>query len=282
MKQFLRILDEYEVRLRELPCEALKEDRGTLSPAAAGKLRALVTFAAEAAALKQKAAVAGELRARAGALAEANASLGRALADAEAARRELDGVLAALDAGILILGADGSVRHANPAGRRLALGHSADADRPSTKFLDGVPRGADAEVRVAGESGDGRLLMVARRNLDGGEGGEVVLLSDITRRSLEIEERHRIEKLSEVLRTLSVLSHKINNPLTSLLGRAQMLKLAAGTDPKVLKAAAVIEESAVRIAELIRELANVVKEGRQEAVEKVLSIDTGPGSGGGA
>ena len=124
--------------------------------------------------------------------------------------------------------------------------------------------------------------MVARRDLDGAEGGEVVLLSDITRRSLEIEERHRMEKLSEVLRTLSVLSHKINNPLTSLLGRAQMLKLAAGTDPKVLKAAAVIEESAVRIAELIRELATVVKEGRQEAVEKVLNIDTGPGPGGGA
>jgi len=57
-----------------------------------------------------------------------------------------------------------------------------------------------------------------------------VLLSDITLRSREIEEQHRIEKLGEVLRTLSVLSHKINNPLTALMGRAQMLRVQAGTD----------------------------------------------------
>jgi len=37
----------------------------------------------------------------------------------------------------------------------------------------------------------------------------------------------------------------------------------------------VIEESAGRIAELIRELARVVKEGRQEAVEKVLTMGWG-------
>jgi signal transduction histidine kinase len=277
-----RILDEYEVRLRDLPGQALGEGYGALSPAAAGKLRALVMFAAEAAALKQKAAVAGELRSRAGALAEANASLALALTDAEAARRELDGVLAALDAGILILGPDGAVRHANPAGRRIAAGGAEGVDRPSIAFLDHVPRGADAEVRLGGDDGDSRLLTVARRDLDGGDGCEVVLLSDITRRSREIEERHRMEKLSEILRALSVLSHKINNPLTSLLGRAQMLKAMAGTDPKVLKSAAVIEESATRIAELIRELARVVKEGRQEAVEKVLNIETPSGPEGGA
>jgi signal transduction histidine kinase len=267
-----RILDEYEVRLRDLPNEALREGRSALSPAAAGKLRALAMFAAEAAALKQKAVMNRELRSRADALAESNTSLGRALADAEAARKELDGVLAALDAGILVLGPDGTVRHANPAGLRLAAGGTEGADRASAAILDRVPRGADAEVRVAGESGDGRLLMVARRDLAGGAGSEVVLLSDITQRSREIEERHRMEKLSEILRTLSILSHKINNPLTALLGRAQMLRAMAGTDPKVLKSAAVIEESAGRIAELIRELAGVVKEGRQEAVEKVLDV----------
>jgi signal transduction histidine kinase len=76
-----------------------------------------------------------------------------------------------------------------------------------------------------------------------------------------------------VLRTLSVLSHKINNPLTALLGRAQLLASRAGADPHVTKSTSVIEESALRIAELIRELAIVVKEGRQEAVDKVL--DTG-------
>jgi signal transduction histidine kinase len=277
-----RILDEYEVRLRELPSEALGQERASLSPQAAGKLRALLAFAAEAAALKEKAAAAAELRSRAEALADANSKLGQALGEAEAARRELEGVLSALDAGIVILGSDGMVRHANPAGLRLAAAPEAEGARPRAGLLENVPRGADAEVEVPGHDGDARLLMVARRDLNDGGGGEVVLLSDITRRSREIEERHRIEKLAEILRTLSVLSHKINNPLTSLLGRAQILKGIAGTDPKVVKAAAVIEESALRISELIKELARVVKEGRQEAVEKVLNLDGVIGPEGGA
>ncbi|MDX1389150.1 MAG: histidine kinase dimerization/phospho-acceptor domain-containing protein [Acidobacteriota bacterium] len=89
--------------------------------------------------------------------------------------------------------------------------------------------------------------------------------------------RAAIEKLGEVMRTLSVLTHKINNPLTALMGRAQLLRMGEG-DPKVAKAAAVIEESAGRIAELIRELSGVVKEGREEGIEKLLALDVRAGS----
>jgi signal transduction histidine kinase len=69
-----------------------------------------------------------------------------------------------------------------------------------------------------------------------------------------------------------VLSHKINNPLTALLGRAQILQVQKGNDPGVVKAAAVIEESSLRIAELIRELAQVVKDGRQDALDELLDM----------
>jgi signal transduction histidine kinase len=82
----------------------------------------------------------------------------------------------------------------------------------------------------------------------------------------------RLEKLAEVLKTLSVLSHKINNPLTALLGRAQILQTQKSNSPGVLKAAAVIEEASFRIADLIRELAQVVKEGRQDAVDELLEM----------
>ncbi len=91
-------------------------------------------------------------------------------------------------------------------------------------------------------------------------------------KAAETEKRHRIEKLGEMMRTLGVLSHKINNPLTALMGRAQLLRMVKG-DPKVAKAAAVIEESAGRIADLIRELCRVVKEGREEGIEKLLELD---------
>ncbi len=276
------ILDEYERRLAELPNDALDRRRFQDSDTAASKLRALVMFATQAAALKQKAAAAGELKHRAQALADANAQLESALSEAQTARSRLDAVLAALDAGILILGRDGTVRKANRAARQFTGIPEDGADAtPAAPFLDRIPRGSDGEVVVAGEDGTGRVLMVARRDLDGDSDAEVVLLSDITERSREIEERHRLEKLAEVLRTLGVLSHKINNPLTALLGRAQILKAIRTSDPQVTKAAGVIEESSSRIAELIRELARVVKEGRQEAVEKVLDVQEKGTTGGG-
>jgi signal transduction histidine kinase len=79
--------------------------------------------------------------------------------------------------------------------------------------------------------------------------------------------------MAELMKTLAVLSHKINNPLTSLLGRAQILQSKKSDDPHVCKAAEVIEESARRIAEYIRELAMVVREGREGALERVLEMD---------
>jgi signal transduction histidine kinase len=124
------------------------------------------------------------------------------------------------------------------------------------------------------------VLLVARRDLHDEPGGEVVLLSDVTERDREMEERHRLERFTELLKTLGVLSHKINNPLTSLMGRAQILRMRKVDDPNVEKAAEVIEESAKRIAEYIRELANVVKEGKEEALERLLEMG-GPATASG-
>jgi len=74
----------------------------------------------------------------------------------------------------------------------------------------------------------------------------------------------RLARISSALATLADLAHKINNPLTSLLGRAQILKLRLDTDPQLRKAADVVEESARRIADHVRELAGVVRDTRHE------------------
>jgi signal transduction histidine kinase len=95
----------------------------------------------------------------------------------------------------------------------------------------------------------------------------------IKARAEETEKRHRIEKLNEVLRTLSVLAHKINNPLTALLGRAQLLRTYPNVDPKIQKTVSVIDESATRIADLVKELAGVVKKGKQEALTELLAME---------
>ncbi len=77
----------------------------------------------------------------------------------------------------------------------------------------------------------------------------------------------RLERLTAVLQSVSELCHKINNPLTALLGRAQMLGLRAKDDPYVKNACAVIEESSRRIAETVEELAEVVHEARRDSPE---------------
>ena len=77
----------------------------------------------------------------------------------------------------------------------------------------------------------------------------------------------RLERLTAVLQSVGELCHKINNPLTALLGRAQMLALRAKDDPYVKNACAVIEESSRRIAETVEELAEVVNEARRDSPE---------------
>lgn len=64
---------------------------------------------------------------------------------------------------------------------------------------------------------------------------------------------------------LADLSHKINNPLTSLLGRAQLLRQRSNTDPYVVRAAEVIEECSRRIADHLREITTLVREHRGDA-----------------
>ncbi len=64
--------------------------------------------------------------------------------------------------------------------------------------------------------------------------------------------------LEEVFEIQAQLCHKINNPLTSIMGRAQILQMKHGSDEKLSKEIAVIEESSKRVAALIREMAHVV------------------------
>ena len=253
------VLDEYEERLRELPGDALDGRAAEAQPASLRKLRALVMFATQAAALQQNAAAAAELRERARMLEQANA--------------RLDGVLDALSSGVLILRADGTIAKANAAAR--ALVREADEKGLARVITGGVPSGGEAEIDFPSPEGSGRTLLLARRPLANDPECEVVLVTDVTRRNRAIEERMRIEKLGEVLKTLSVLSHKINNPLTALLGRAQILQSRAAVDSSTAKAVAVIEESSLRIAELIRELGRVVKEGRQGALDDLLDMGEG-------
>ena len=273
------VLEEYERRLREMSADTLADASGPISVEEAKKLQALIMFAGHAVALKEKAAAATELRQRSEELERLNAELERTLAQEELMRRRLDDVLAALDAGVMVIGGDGRIRNANRAAAELTgVPARKLVGRKARSFLGNVERGADGEMHDRPWGRGDSVVLVARRDLSGEPGAEVVLLSDVTAHARQIEERIRVERFAELLRTLSALSHKINNPLTSLMGRAQILRMKKQTDPVVQKAAEVIEESSRRIAEYIRELARVVKEGKEEALKPLLEIDGVKGS----
>ena len=274
-----RVLEEYQTRLAALPSDALDERSGSPQPESLRKLRGLVMFATQAAALKEKAMAALELKRRAAMLEESNARLVVALDETERSHARLDGVLSALSSGVMIFDANDACLKANGAARTLT--GAADDASLAQLIQRGVPHDGEAEIDLPDAAGGRRTLLVARRAMFGDPGSAVVLLTDVTERNRAVEERVRLEKLAEVLRTLSVLSHKINNPLTALLGRAQILQAQKAGDPAVAKAAGVIEDASIRIADLIRELAQVVKDGRQDAVDDLLDMRTStpvPGS----
>ncbi len=265
-----RVLDEYEARLSVLPNDALDPRSRAPNADSVRKLRGLVMFATQAAALKEKAVANAELKRRAAMLEQANKRLSAALDEARQSHARLDGVLAALSSGVMIFDSGATLFTANAAARELA--GTADDAALARLLLQSVPKGGEAEIELHGRGGARRTLLATRRSMSSGAGSEVVLITDVTERNRAVEERVRLEKLAEALKTLSVLSHKINNPLTALLGRAQILQAQKSGDPGVAKAAAVIEEASMRIAGLIRELAQVVKDGRQDAVDELLDM----------
>jgi len=77
------------------------------------------------------------------------------------------------------------------------------------------------------------------------------------------------EELGELFDSLSRLCHQINNPLTAIMGRAQMLQMKCqrGGDEQLARSANVIEESGKRVARLVQELATLVCQSRKQMVE---------------
>ncbi len=71
-------------------------------------------------------------------------------------------------------------------------------------------------------------------------------------------------RLDDRFDNLAMFCHKINNPLTTLVGRSQILQLKAGSDPNIGKTVNVIQESAQRIAVLVREMSREVCDARDE------------------
>lgn len=100
---------------------------------------------------------------------------------------------------------------------------------------------------------------------DNSAGAGLTPVADAARQveQLERERAERLARLEQTFTELSKLTHQINNPLTSMIGRAQLLTMMKSDDERTTKAMKVIEESSRRVADYVRELALLVKDARE-------------------
>jgi len=252
------VLDEFERRLTELQDrkigDGLDAETGLKTDP---RLKALMMFAGEAAELKTK--------------AEDNRELQHALDEAQESRHRLAGVIESLAAGIVILDADGLVLGANEAAQKF-IGKQIDEIQgmPFEDWTGKIAPDGEGDVIMDTGSGETQVRLVSRRQLPESVGGEVILIHDITERERKMQEKYYIEKTDALLETIGMLTHQINNPLTSILGRAQILRLKGKDNPDVLKAATIVENSARRISDLISHLTGLAKGGDHKELEYLI------------
>ena len=155
--------------------------------------------------------------------------------------------------GVIVVDADGKVAHADETAGRLC---GWAPELLTGRELERVLRPVSAEHPDAERAQEifltsaAQRVAVTRRSLGEGRDEAVLLLAPVSR----ADRLDPLDDLRARLEEVARLSHKINNPLASVLGRVQLLRMT-GADPKIDRAAKIIEESAQRIAGYVRELA---------------------------
>jgi len=193
------------------------------------------------------------------------AQLAEALDTADRARQELAEVLESLPTAVLVVDGGGRVERANRAAVET-VGCAPLEGRPASAFVGEVPVEGTGEIRLGGNGAGERRLLVRRSAIGGSSGRELVVLE--ARASAAVRPVD-----AEFAAAAARMAHKINNPLTSLIGRAQLLRFVSGSEPQVERAATTIEESARRVAELVREFAAAVQAADPSRIERAITAD---------
>jgi signal transduction histidine kinase len=160
-------------------------------------------------------------------LVVANGALATKVAELDAMRAHLEGILQALPMGVVVRDADGRVVRANAAACAiLDCAHDELLGRGDDSLLHGVH--ADGAPREQFRS-DGSRSIVAERTspitgLDGRSGASVQILDDRTELVELVERVHKLDKMAALGTMAGGIAHEIRNPMNAMLGFAELLK----------------------------------------------------------
>ena len=179
-------------------------------------------------------------------------------------------VIETLVDGVLVIDANGIVRSANPAARRLLAARDVMRMAPFVlatdaawqplvetmrlTFLHGLPQQADVSLEYSSKVA--RRLHVRTRLAGSHESAEeslcVMFLEDLR----EMEARIRTEKMAAMGRMSAAVAHEIRNPLAAI-SQANALLEEDLQDPAHRQLTTMIRQNALRLAKIVDEILNI-------------------------
>ena len=183
------------------------------------------------------------------------------------ARRAADLALASMEEGVLLFGADGATRLANPAveGHLGVRPASADALLPlGLRHLTERDAGAKAVLAVEVETGaPSRVLRGFAAPTE--EGSVVLVIRDIT-------ETRRLDQVRRDF--VANASHELKTPAASIQAAAETILTAAGENPSVIpRFAAQLEREAARLSRIVSDLLDLSRLESGSALDESVALD---------
>jgi GAF domain-containing protein len=213
-----------------------------------------------------------------------------ARATAQGALAELEGVLDAVDASVLVYGADGQLRRANRQARarldrgaglpgtladlrKIARASATDPPFDPVEVPARLARGESVEFVITGWGADPAQRVLVHNapiiDPDGRPAGVVMLARDISELHAAITERARLDG---AIKTARLAAHQLNNQLAPVAGYGEIL--AAEIPGELGELAGRMAQSAHRAAATLARLQRIVRfEEVESAGQTMLDLD---------
>jgi len=209
--------------------------------------------------------------------AEASAPLGSSLAatltpppataHSSATRDDLRLLTALPLVGVIVVNGDRTIAAANAAGYET-LAALQGAERRSIvhqslrELLASPLPAAPREIATPGDDGSRRYLRAAASPLAGGQ--VLIALQDVTEERLMHERLLQSEKMASIGQLVSGVAHELNNPLTGIMGFAQLLLTRDDLPADMRRELTTVFEEAERAARIVQNLLSFARRRRAE------------------